>query len=269
MPSPQKYHIGFSKDDLGTNPPLCAILCGDPDRTRMIGAGFAGLEKGRVLSEKRGLSSCLTTLDNGMPLLLATSGMGAGSASIVINELFDVGIRVMIRVGTTGSIQETIRAGSVIITRAALCLQGASLDIAPAEYPAAADPFITVALVEAAGSLAVDWHLGITASVDTFYEGQERTVSSANKKLLRRLKGITDEYARMNILNYEMECGTLFKMAGVYGFAAGCVCAVIDDRTSGEEIDLSVKEKAEADAVRVALGALKGLDKGLFKTWRR
>jgi len=265
--SPVKYHIGFSRDDLGGNPPLCALLCGDPDRTRMIASGFPGLEPGRMLSEKRGLVSCLTTMEGGMPLLLATSGMGAPSASIVINELFDIGIRVMVRVGTTGSIQETIRAGSLIITKAALCRQGASLDIAPAEYPACADPFLTVALVEAARTLGVDWHLGITASVDTFYEGQERTASSANKSLLRSLAGVTSEYASLNILNYEMESGILLKAAGVYGFAAGCVCAVIDDRTTGEEIDFTIKDKAEKDAVHVALGALKALDKKWFKMW--
>ena len=244
------------------------MLCGDPDRVRRIAAGFPGVREARPLSEKRGLVSFLAWAEGGMPLLLATSGMGAPSASIVVNELFQVGIRAIVRVGTTGSITESVRAGGVIISRAALCRQGAALDIAPAEYPAAADPFITVALVEAARGLKVDWHLGITASVDTFYEGQERTLTSANRHLLRCLQGITEEYAGLNVLNYEMECGTLFKMAGVYGFAAGCVCAVIDDRTTGEEVDLSVKDKAEADAVRVALSAFEGLDPDYLASWR-
>jgi uridine phosphorylase len=155
-----------------------------------------------------------------------------------------------------------VRAGSVIITRAALCAQGASLDIAPPEYPAAADPFLTMALVQAARELKVDWHMGVTASVDTFFEGQERTLTSANPYLLRRLQGITEEYRRLNILNFEMECGTLLKMSGVYGFAAGCVCAVIDDRTTGECIDLSLKERTEADAIGVALKALEDMDAG-------
>ena len=106
----------------------------------------------------------------------------------------------------------------------------------------------------------MEWHLGITASVDTFYEGQERTHTSSNPYLLKRLQGITEEYRRLNILNFEMECGTLFKMAGVYGFSAGCVCAVIDDRVTGEEINFEIKEKAEADALRVAIRALERVD---------
>lgn len=97
--------------------------------------------------------------------------------------------------------------------------------------------------------------LGITASVDTFYEGQERT-DSANPYLLRSLQGITEEYRRLNILNYEMECGTLFKMAGVYGFAAACVCAVVAQRTLGEDIILEQKEVAVNNAIAVALRGL-------------
>jgi uridine phosphorylase len=114
----------------------------------------------------------------------------------------------------------------------------------------------------------VDWYLGITASVDTFFEGQERTKTSANKHLLRHLKGVTEEYRHLNILNYEMECGTLLKMAGVYGFAAGCVCAVIDDRTTGEDVDLPAKDRAEEDAIRVALRAIDGLNADYLDSWR-
>jgi uridine phosphorylase len=142
----------------------------------------------------------------------------------------------------------------VVISRASLCRQGAANDIAPAEYPAAADPFLTVALARAARELGADYHIGITASVDTFYEGQERS-ASANPHLLRWLRGITDEYRHLNVLNYEMESGTLFKMAGVYGFAAGCVCGVVAQRTSGEQVVLEQKGVAVANAIAIAVRA--------------
>jgi uridine phosphorylase len=209
----------------------------------------------RMLSEHRGLNSYVGVLPNGKPLLSATSGMGAPSLSIVVNELLQVGVSVIIRVGTTGSIQPRVRAGSVVITHAALCRQGAANDIAPVEYPAVADPFLTMALVDAARALNVPHHVGITASVDTFYEGQERAESSANPYLLRHLQGISDEYRQLNVLNYEMECGTLFKMGSVYGFAAGCVCGVIAQRTEGERVVLEQKTAAVQNAIRVAVRA--------------
>ena len=205
------------------------------------------------LSENRGLNSYMGLLPNGRPVLSATSGMGAPSLSIVVNELVQVGIQAIIRIGTTGSIQEYIKAGSVVISHAALCRQGAANDIAPNEYPAVADPFLTVDLVYAARELGVPYHMGITASVDTFYEGQERSESSANPNLMRRIQGMTEEYRRMNILNYEMECGTLFKMGSVYGFAAACVCGVIAQRTEAEAVVHEQKTAAVNNAINVAL----------------
>lgn len=253
MNSEPLYHIGFSRQDLGDRPPVTALLCGDPERSRQIAEQTAGVTCHKTLSRQRGLNSYLVSLTDGSPLLIATSGMGGPSLSIVVNELYQVGIRRMIRVGTCGAIAGGVKTGSVVISRAALCRQGAADDIAPVEYPAAADPFLTVALVEAARTLEVPWHLGLTASVDTFYEGQERTVSSANPHLLRRLQGITEEYRRLNILNYEMEAATLFKMAGVYGFAAACVCGVLADRSESEEVDMARKEEAVQHAIAVAL----------------
>jgi uridine phosphorylase len=252
MSTSRFYHIGFGRDDLGADPPLIALLSGDPERARTIAQTH--LRDVRVLSEHRGLNSYLGRLASGRQILSATSGMGAPSLSIVANELVQAGIRQIIRVGTCGSIQAHVLAGSVVITRAALCRQGAANDIAPPEYPAAADPFLTVALVEAARELGVDHHMGVTASVDTFYEGQERS-ESANPHLLRWLRGITEEYRHLNVLNYEMEAGTLFKMAGVYGFAAACICGVIAQRTASEAVVLDQKAMAVEHAIAVALRA--------------
>lgn len=270
MPDAIKYHIGFGREDLGKNPPTLAFLSGDPGRTKRIATETPGLQFDKTLSENRGLASYMACLPDGRRIIAATSGMGAPSLSIVVNELYEVGIRQIIRVGTCGSIQDDVKAGSVVITRAALSRQGAANDIAPVEYPAAANPFLTLALVEAARKLKVEWHIGITASVDTFYEGQERVDSSANKHLLRSLKGITEEYRRLNVLNYEMEAGTLFKMASVYGFAAGCICAVIANRTASEHVVHEAKKKAEEDAIRVALRAVQDLDAEYLqpKYWR-
>lgn len=256
MTNKHLYHLGFSQDDLGVHSPTIALLSGDPERASLIARTY--LQNVRLLSKNRGLNSYVGNLPNGSTILSATSGMGAPSLSIVVNELIQVGIKKIIRIGTCGSIQNYVNVGSIVISRGALCRQGAANDIAPIEYPAAADPFLTVALVNAARELAVEYHLGITASVDTFYEGQERT-DSANSNLMRSLQGITEEYRRLNVLNYEMECGTLFKMAGVYNFAAACVCGVVAQRTISENISLEQKDFAVNNAIKVAISAAQTL----------
>ena len=175
--------------------------------------------------------------------------------SIVVNELVQAGITTIIRVGTSGSIQDHVRTGHVVIGSGALTNQGAADDIAPPQFPAVADPFLTVALARAAATLGIAHHVGVMASTDTFFEGQERTSSSANPHLLRRLRGIIDEYHDLNVLNFEMEAGTLFKMGAVYGFAAGCVVGIIAQRTEDERPDLAEKDAAVDRAIRVAVAA--------------
>ncbi|NCS54046.1 MAG: nucleoside phosphorylase [Microcystis aeruginosa G13-05] len=215
------YHLNFSSEDLGTAKPTITLLSGEPERSRYIAETY--LQNASLLSDYRGLNSYLGYLDNSTPILLATSGMGAPSLSIVVNELIQVGIKTIIRIGTCGAIQNRIKIGDIIISQAALCRQGAANDIAPLEYPAVADPFLTVDLVKSAQFLGVNY------------------------------QGITEEYRRLNILNYEMEAGTLFKMAGVYGFTAACICGVIAERSKEEGISLESKQQAIEKAIQVAI----------------
>jgi uridine phosphorylase len=256
MSNPTFYHIGFGIDDFADQRPRMALLSGDPERAALI--AHTHLTGARTLSDHRGLHSSLAFLADGTPVISATSGMGAPSLSIVVNELVQVGITTIVRVGTCGSIQPHVLPGQVVVSQAALCRQGAAADIAPIEYPAAADPYVTIALMDAAKAAGVPAHMGVTASVDTFYEGQERR-ASANPHLLRKNVGSTAEYQQLNIVNYEMEAGTLFKMGLVYGFAAGCVCAVVAQRTTAETIVLDQKAEGVARAITTAVGALQRL----------
>lgn len=246
------YHLGFGRSDLpdGTH---IALLSGDPDRSALIADEH--LDDGHELARNRGLDAYLARLPGGSPVVCATSGMGAPSLSIVANELVQCGIDTIIRIGTSGSIQDHVRIGSVVVASAAITNQGAADDIAPPQYPASADPFLTVELARAAQTLAVDHHVGITASTDTFFEGQERSTATANPHLLRRLTGMIDEYAALRVLNFEMEAGTLFKMGNVYGFAAGCVVGIIGERTAAELPDLTAKAGAVDNAIQVAVAA--------------
>lgn len=244
------YHIGFGISDLPTPAPTFAFLSGDPDRAAAV--ALQHLERPTKLSDHRGLTSYYGWLGE-HAVLSCTSGMGGPSTTIVVNELAQVGVRSIIRIGTTGSIQPHVVVGDVIITKASLSRHGAANDIAPPEYPAAADPFLTVTLADAAGALGVAFHVGVTASTDSFFEGQERTQSSANPHLLRRLQGVTEEYQHLGILNYEMESGTLLKMCSVYGIAAGCVLAVVAQRTVGETVQLDMKDAAVNNTISVAV----------------
>ena len=162
------YHIGFGRADLpdGTT---TVLLSGDPGALR-ADRHRAPRRRAAAGAQPRP-RLFVATLPGGAPVVCATSGMGAPSMSIVVNELVQAGIRTIIRVGTSGSIQDHVRVGSVVIGSGALTNQGAADDIAPPEFPAVADPFLTVTLATAAAELGVDHHVGVMASVGHVLRG--------------------------------------------------------------------------------------------------
>jgi uridine phosphorylase len=247
------YHLGFGRNDFEPNESTWVLLSGDPSRAERIAKAY--LKKSRLLSSHRGLLFFEAETESGKKVLSATSGMGASSTSIIVNELSQLGLKKMIRVGTTGALQDRIQLADVVISQGSLCRQGAADDIAPKEFPAAADPFLTLQLRSAAIELKIPFHVGVTASVDTFYEGQERE-SSAHPALLRRHRGMIEEYRSLGVLNFEMESGVFFKMGLVYGFQAACVCGVLAKRSRSENVEEKVANLAEQRAIEVAIKAI-------------
>lgn len=231
-----------------------AIVPGDPARPALIAER---LDNPRQLASKREFTSWIGYIDN-TPIVICSTGIGGPSTSIAVEELAQCGIRTFLRVGTTGAIQPHIGVADVIITQASVRLDGASQHFAPLEYPAASSFECTRALVDAADSLGFPAHVGITASSDTFYPGQER-YDTVNGRVVAHFRGSAAEWESLGVLNYEMESATLFTMCASQGWRAGCVAGVLVNRHQQETPDPATMELAEKRAVTVVLDAARRL----------
>lgn len=227
-----------------------ALVPGDPKRPELIAAR---LDDPRHLASNREFTSWIGYID-GTPIIVCSTGIGGPSTSIAVEELAQVGLRTFIRVGTTGAIQPDIDVTDVIVTQAAVRLDGASFHFAPAEYPAASSFECTRALVEAAEASGIRSHVGITASSDTFYPGQER-YDTVSGRVIPRFRGSAAEWQALGVLNYEMESSTLFTMCSANGWRAGCAAGVLVNRHQKETPDEATIETAERNAIDVVLAA--------------
>jgi len=122
-------------------------------------------------------------------------------------------------------------------------------------YEAVADLDLTNSLVQAAKSLGINYRVGITASSDTFYPGQER-YDSFTGYVPRRFQGSLEEWQKLNVLNYEMESATLLTVANVFGLQAAMVAAAIVSRVKQEEPDPVAHAAAEKNLSRIIKEAL-------------
>ncbi|WP_297500368.1 uridine phosphorylase [Thermococcus sp.] len=237
-----QYHIDCRPGDVSRY----VLLPGDPGRVPKISSLWDEAKEIAFHREYR----THTGKYKGVPISATSTGIGGPSTAIAVEELAAIGADTFIRVGSTGAIQPGMKIGDLIIAKAAVRLEGTSKQYVRVEYPAVADLEVTLALIEAAETLGVPYHIGITASTDSFYLGQGR--SGLNGYLPSFAKNIVDDLKQANVTNFEMEAATLYTLANIYGLRAGCVCAVFANRVTNE-----FGTKGEKEAAMVASEAVK------------
>ena len=226
---------------------VTAILPGDPGRVKKTAKHLDS--NAEFLASNREFTSWISNVD-GNNILICSTGIGGPSLAIAVEELAAVGIKNFIRIGTTGAIQPYIKIPSMIITTGAVRLDGASKHYAPIEYPAVANLELSNALVSAAKENNIPYYIGITASSDTFYPGQER-YDTYSKYVIKDIQGSLKQWQKLNVLNFEMESSTLLTVTNTFGLKAACISAVIVNRTTGEKPDDSILAKSEENLAKV------------------
>jgi uridine phosphorylase len=250
-----QYHLMIKKGDVSRY----VLLPGDPERVPLIAKYW---DKAWHVATHREFVT-YSGYYKGVFISATSTGIGAPSTAIAIEELARCGVDAFIRVGTTGALKREIKLGDLVISTGAVRLEGTSRHYAISEYPAVASFEVVLALIEAAESLGVNYHVGLTASSDSFYVGQERPGFKDYLPPFQR--GLIEYLRSMNVLNFEMEASVIFILSNIYGLRAGAVCAAIANR----ETDEFKPGVGVEDAIRVANEAVKILSEWDFEKERR
>jgi uridine phosphorylase len=218
------YHLEVGPGDVAGS----VLLPGNPERVAKVVAGWDESETVATHREYR----TATGRYDGTPISVTSTGIGSPSAAIAVEELARVGAETLVRVGSCGAIREAARVGDLVITTGAVRQEGTSGEYVREDYPASADDRVVGALVTAAERLDYDYHVGITASTDSFYAGQGRPgfegfEAQGNDELVENLR-------EAGVLNFEMEAAAILTLANLYGLRAGAVCTVYANRVTGE-----------------------------------
>lgn len=250
------YHIMLSKDLIeGAE---YVLLPGDPGRVESLAKVFD--TNAKHLKSNREHTSYLANF-HGQKVLVCSTGMGGPSTGIATEELAMIGLKYFLRVGTCGGIQSYTNVGDIVITTAGVRLEGTSSHYASIEYPAVASFEFTNDIIEAVKKTEIPHHVGITASSDTFWPGQERH-DNYSGYLLRRFQGSMNEWKALNVMNFEMEASALLVMCSVFGLHAACISGIVAKREETEAVDLTGK----ADAVKNSEVAARD---GIYQSMKR
>jgi uridine phosphorylase len=212
-----------------------ALIPGDPGRVDRI-AGHC--EDAETIAQNREYKIVNATYE-GVPLTIASTGIGCPSAAIAVEELERVGVETVIRVGTTGALQSEIEIGDMVVATGAAKNEGTTKRYEDVEFPAVPDYTVLSALVDAAEANDEAVHVGPIASDDAFYAETDEYVA---------------EWEAAGILAVEMEAAAVFTLARRKGMRAGAICTVdgnlVEGTQKGAEGEEELPEKAQNNVER-------------------
>ncbi|HOJ79537.1 MAG TPA: nucleoside phosphorylase [Clostridiales bacterium] len=260
------FHINAEKGDFEGNGGhgRYVLLPGSEGRAEKIASMWKDVA---VKKHPRNHNLYLGRMESGagdIDMAVISTGMGAPSADIIINELLNLGARNLIRIGTSGSMQpERVPAGSVVVPTGSVKDESVSARYLPVEMPAVPSlEFLTAALRawEETGAAvktpdnpeSPEVFFGVVHSKDSFY---------AREMLVGPKRLENEEYMRIlkdgGVLASEMETSILFTLGQVYSqqfvregdrpVLTGAVLAVVGGSTP------FAGKAAEASAIDAAI----------------
>lgn len=250
------YHLHLTPEELADN----VLLVGDPGRVPVVSKHFDTVELRR---ENREIHSHTGTL-RGKRFTVISTGMGPDNIDIVLNELdalknIDLKTREIkekktslniVRIGTSGSLQQDIPVDSFVVARRAIGFDGVlhfyksqdvrRIDIEDAFIeqsrwnPLAARPYVVDGSQELfekiSGPHTVE---GFTATAVGFYgpQGRELRIPLANPEANDMLEKFA--YKGLRLTNYEMETSAIYGLSALLGHKACSTNCIVAARTAG------------------------------------
>jgi DeoD family purine-nucleoside phosphorylase len=201
------------------------LLPGDPLRAKYIAETF--LQDVEQKNWERGMLGFTGTFE-GKPVSVQATGMGCPSAAIVIEELAQLGVRRMVRVGTCGGLQPDLKLGDLIVALSAVPADSTAISYLGGEVHApTADWDLVHATVHAAKELGKPVRVGPIVSTDLFYNPDAAQYQ---------------RWSNRGVLAVEMEAAVLFTLGALRKVRAGALLTVSDFVLQGQIMRISDEE---------------------------
>lgn len=228
-------HIGAKPGEIAPT----VLMPGDPYRARWAAETF--LDNPVLVNEVRGMLGFTGTW-RGNPVTIHGSGMGMPSMSIYANELIsEYGVKTLIRIGSAGAMQESIKLRDVVLAQSATSLSTPSRGFfREINFAPCADFGLLAAAHKAAADKGVTTHVGNIYSSDVFYDDR---------------KDLTKIMTDHGVLCVEMEAAELYNLCARHGVRGLAVLTISDHLITDDALPSADRERSFGDMVEIALGA--------------
>ncbi|MBA4348084.1 MAG: uridine phosphorylase [Clostridiales bacterium] len=177
----------------------CALLPGDPARLNRIKTYLTDVQELAYNREFRSLVGSF----RGVKVLALSTGIGGASAGIAVEELHNLGVQNMIRIGSCGALQPQVKIGDLVLVSGAVRDDGTSKTYIDPIFPAVPDSELLFACVDAVKERNYRYHTGIARSHDSFYTDREAEIDAY--------------WSKRGVLGADMETAALYTIGHLRG----------------------------------------------------
>lgn len=229
-------HIAAKKGDIAET----ILLPGDPLRAKHVAETF--LEEVICYNEVRGMLG-YTGYYNGKRVSVQGTGMGIPSISIYVNELIrEYDVKNLIRIGTAGSFQETIKVKDIVLALAASTNSAVNWNkFHGSDFAPTANFELLLKAYQTANELKLSVKTGNVLSSDEFYDDEPDSYK---------------RWAQYGVLCVEMETAALYTIAAKYRANALAILTISDSLVTQEAASAEERQNSFNDMVKIALGTL-------------
>ncbi len=231
-------HIGII-----TTKARIAIITGDMERVPKIASLITSQNK--KITAKRGFTCYECQLDE-IKVLVISAGIGAPSTAIVVEELIELGIELIIRLGTCGAIQRFVHVGDFVVPLGIVRDEGTSAQYIRSNFPAIPDHDFLNLLICVLKKFEFPYHKGITHSKDSYY--LEKPDKQINPSLSKQ---IWDDLKKTGVLATDMESSVIFIIGSLRGIRTSSILINV-----GSDMDEELFNKKLKDCVDVVKEAV-------------
>ena len=215
-------YMGVEKDTVAPY----VIFSGDPWRVEVV---KQYLDNPQKVAFKREFNTWTGTY-KGVRITVSSTGMGAPTAAIAMEEMYEAGMQVAVRMGTVMALRDDM-LGNFIIPIAAMRREQTSATYVEMSYPAVADIDLVNIMNETVIQMGAKYINGLNCTMDGFYSQMHDSRFSLESG--RDMAPVFEELKKLHVTGIDMESSCMMTLGRLMGVKT---CVVTMTTVSPTEI---------------------------------
>jgi len=213
------------------------LFSGDPWRVEVVKSYLENPKKVAFMRE----FNTYTGSYKGVNITVTSTGIGAPSAAIAMEEMYESGMEVAVRMGTAMSMLDGT-LGDFLIPLAAMRREGTSQTYVDLSYPAVADIDLVNAMNETVSVMGKNYINGLNCTLDGFYSNMHD--SKFSMEWGSDMSGTFEEMRRLGVAGIDMESSCMLTLGRLMGVKT-CILTMV---TVLENLKDTLKGQERIDA---------------------